>query len=109
MLGDGLRRQRRQPQPRHVLSVGEHGAAEGYPMPCPVPPCWRGTWADPKGKRATVDACDQHVEDLANAVHCVTAGARISNPHPSGGKAPRRPRHRCPIGTRAAPAFRRRR
>jgi hypothetical protein len=41
----------------------------GYPTPCGAPVRWRGMWKDPRGKRHTVDACDEHVGGVANPRH----------------------------------------
>lgn len=39
-------------------------ATGGYPIPCPSPPRWRGTFVNPKGKRWEVEACDEHAVGL---------------------------------------------
>ena len=36
----------------------------GYPIRCPTPPRWSGTFVTPKGDRWAVEACDEHVGDI---------------------------------------------
>jgi hypothetical protein len=48
----------------------------GYPTQCPEPVRWRGVVVNPRGQRIDVEACDDHVADLAENTRRATGDDR---------------------------------